>query len=108
MKKTHNTPHFKLSNYLPDNLSTYQFIFLDSVSKLGLSPADLERLKAGNPGKSFIYVFHVTKGGKFRGDNTFQHDVDVVIEVPAKGKAIQFGRFNQGGEMAFFDKGEAA
>jgi hypothetical protein len=32
-----------------------------------------------------------------RWANQFQHDVDVVIEVPEKGKAVQFGRFNQGG-----------
>jgi hypothetical protein len=96
-------PGLTVSSYLPDDISAYQFIFLDSVSKLGLTPADLESLKAGNPGKSFIYVFHTTKGGKFRGENTFQHDVDVVIEVPEKGKAIQFGRFNQGGEMEIFE-----
>jgi hypothetical protein len=27
----------------------------------------------------------------------------VVIEVPERGKAVQFGRFNQGGEMDIFD-----
>jgi hypothetical protein len=26
----------------------------------------------------------------------------VVIEVPERGKAIQFGRFNQGGEIEIF------
>jgi len=25
-----------------------------------------------------------------------------VIEVPEKGKAVQFGRFNQGGEISIF------
>jgi|GEM_PF-2708987 len=25
-----------------------------------------------------------------------------VIEVPEKGKAMQYGRFNQGGEIQFF------
>ena len=29
--------------------------------------------------------------------------MDVVIEVPERGKAIQFGRFNQGGEMSIFE-----
>jgi hypothetical protein len=28
--------------------------------------------------------------------------VDVVIEIPEKGKAVQFGRYNQGGEMDIF------
>ena len=35
--------------------------------------------------------------------NQFQHDVDAVIEVPELGKAVQFSRFNQGGEMNIFD-----
>jgi predicted ATP-dependent serine protease len=50
------------------------------------------------------FVFQTTKEGKFRGANIFQHDVDVVIEVPEKGKAIQMGRFNQGGEIWIFDQ----
>lgn len=87
---------------IPSDLSPYDFIFLDSVTKLGLSPRDLENLKANNKGKSFIYIFQVTKAGKFKGNNEFQHDVDVVIEVPERGKAIQYGRFNQGGEMDIF------
>jgi len=87
---------------IPTDLSPYNFIFLDSVNKLGLTPKDLEKLKAENKGKSFIYVFQATKGGKFKGNNEFQHDVDVVIEVPKIGHAIQYGRFNQGGEMDIF------
>lgn len=87
---------------IPADLAPYDFIFLDSVNKLGLTPKDLERLKVENKGKSFIYVFQATKGGKFKGNNEFQHDVDVVIEVPEIGKAIQYGRFNQGGEIDIF------
>lgn len=55
-----------------------------------------------NPEKSFLFIFQTTKEGKFRGANTFQHGVDCVIEVPIKGKAVQYGRFNQGGEMPIF------
>jgi len=92
-----------VSDYLPEDLSKYQFIILDSVNKLGLSPQDLENLKRKNPGKSFIFIFQTTKDGKFKGANSYQHDVDVVIEVPERGRATQFGRFNQGGEMSIFD-----
>ena len=91
-----------VADALPKDLSPYEFIFLDSVNKLGLTPKDLDALKASNKGKSFIYVFQATKGGKFKGNNEFQHDVDVVIEVPEQGKAVQFGRFNQGGELDIF------
>ncbi|MBL7901592.1 MAG: hypothetical protein JNK73_06330 [Bacteroidia bacterium] len=91
-----------VSDALPKDLAPYDFVFLDSVNKIGLTPKDLENLKANNKGKSFIYVFQATKGGKFKGNNEFQHDVDVVIEIPEQGKATQYGRFNQGGEMNIF------
>jgi hypothetical protein len=99
-----NVKHSNLfvSASLPENLSAYDFIFLDSVNKMGLSPEDLNRLKLLNPTKSFVFIFQSTKGGNFRGANSFQHDVDIVIEVPERGKAVQMGRFNQGGEIEIF------
>jgi predicted nucleotidyltransferase len=72
------------------------------VNRLGLTPEDLRELKSRYPAKSFIYIFQATKQGNFRGENSFQHDVDVVIEVPEKGKAVQMGRFNQGGQLDIF------
>lgn len=95
-------PNLFVASELPPSLSMYDFIFLDSVNKLGLKPEDLNRLRAMYPQKSFVFVFQTTKEGKFRGANTFQHDVDSVIEVPEKGKAVQYGRFNQGGEIQIF------
>ena len=95
-------PNLYVASSLPGSLALYDFIFFDSVNRLGLKPEDLNRLKAMYPDKSFIYIFQTTKEGKFRGANTFQHDVDSVIEVPEKGKAVQYGRFNQGGEIPIF------
>ncbi|MBN8674979.1 hypothetical protein PDL71_10675 [Lacibacter sp. MH-610] len=96
-------PNLFVAAVLPEGLSPYDFIFLDSVNRLGLLPEDLNRLKAFNPTKSFIYIFQSTKFGNFKGSQSFQHDVDVVIEVPEKGKAVQMGRFNQGGEIDIFN-----
>ena len=95
-------PNLFVANELPTSLVAYDFIYLDSVNKLNLQPDDLNRLKKMNPTKSFIFVFQTTKEGNFRGANSFQHDVDAVIEIPERGKAVQFGRFNQGGEMKIF------
>ena len=95
-------PDLYVSDYLPEYLNDYDFVFLDSVNKLGLAPEDLEELSRSFPNTSFINIFQTTKLGNFRGGNEFQHDVDVVIEVPEKGKAVQFGRFNQGGEVNIF------
>lgn len=100
--KQADNPRLFVSDGIPVDLEKYDFIFLDSVSKLGLSVKDLERLRKAYPGKSFVFVFQTTKGGKFRGSNEYQHDVDIVVEVPERGKAVQFGRFNQGGQMDIF------
>jgi hypothetical protein len=95
-------PNLYVASSLPASLAFYDFIFFDSVNRLGLKPEDLNKLKAMYPEKSFIYIFQTTKEGKFRGANTFQHDVDIVVEIPERGKAVQYGRFNQGGEMQIF------
>lgn len=95
-------PNLYVASAIPASLAFYDFIFLDSVNRLGLKPEELNRLRAMYPDKSFVFIFQTTKEGKFRGANTFQHDVDSVIEVPERGKAVQFGRFNAGGEMSIF------
>lgn len=96
-------PNLTISDGLPKDLSPYDYVFLDSVTKLRLTPHDLEMLEKENPGKSFIYIFQTTKSGNFRGANAFQHEVDIVIEVPEKGIAVQNGRFNQGGQTDIFN-----
>lgn len=103
--KDKNVAHDNLTvaDAIPSDLSAFNFVFLDSVNKMRLSSKDLEQLKLNNKGVSFVYIFQATKGGQFKGNNEFQHDVDVVIEVPELGKATQYGRFNQGGELAIFD-----
>lgn len=61
-----------------------------------------EQIKDQNPTKSFVFIFQSTKNGKFRGANSFQHDVDIVIEVPEKGKLSRWVGFNQGREISIF------
>ena len=101
MKAQH--PNLFVSDDMINDLSGYDFVFIDSVNKMQLEPEDLEQLKANNPNVSFIYVFQSTKSGAFRGSQHFMHDVDIVIEIPEKGLAIQNGRFNQGGELSIFN-----
>lgn len=107
--KDKNATHANLdiAGSLPDNLSAYDFVFLDSVSSMKLSVDELKKLKEKNPTTSFIYIFHVTKNGKARGTNEYMHQVDIVIQLPEKGKAVQFGRFNQGGVLDIFPKKQA-
>jgi hypothetical protein len=103
--KDATSANMDISGSLPTDLSSYQFVFIDSVTSMKLTPDDLQALKSKYPKISFVYVFQVTKAGAARGTNEYMHNVDVVIEVPEKGIAIQNGRFNQGGEMRIFDNG---
>ncbi|MNE52493.1 DNA repair protein RadA [compost metagenome] len=96
-------PNLIVSDYLPDNMEDFDFVFLDSITRLRLSPYELNQLKENHPNISFIFVSQVTKAGKARGSNEFAHDVDSIIEFPERGRALQYGRFNQGGEMQVFD-----
>ncbi len=62
--------------------------------------ADMEQLRRDNPETSFIFIYHTTKEGRFKGVNTHAHEVDVIIEV-GKGEAKASGRFAAGGSMVF-------
>lgn len=95
-------PNLTVSDYIPDNIEDFEFVFLDSITRLRLSPNELNQLRENHPDVSFIFVSQVTKSGKARGSNEFAHDVDSIIEFPERGRALQYGRFNQGGEMQVF------
>ena len=69
-----------------------------SVSKAGMDVSDLEELRKQYPGVSFIFIYHTTKEGRFKGVNTHAHEVDVIVEV-GKGEAKATGRFNAGGAI---------
>jgi hypothetical protein len=69
----------------------------DSVSK-AMELDDLVQLKRSHPRTSFVFIFHSTKQGQFRGGNALAHEVDVMMEVePSLAKARS--RHNTGGEL---------
>lgn len=88
-----------ITDRIPADLTPYQFVYIDSVSKAGMDVADLEELRKQYPGVSFIFIYHTTKEGRFKGVNTHAHEVDVIIEV-GKGEAKATGRFNAGGAIS--------
>ena len=93
-------PRLNFSESLPKSLSSYDFVFIDSVSRAGMELADMTKLKHRYPRTSFVFIFHATKDGKFRGGNELAHEVDVIIEVENK-RATASGRFNAGGQLKF-------
>lgn len=94
-----NVPGLDFANKLPHNLSQYQFVFIDSVSDAGLDVDFFKALiKTNKPNTSIIGIFHATKDGKFRGGQTFAHDVDVLMRVE-NGVVYAQGRYAPQGEM---------
>jgi len=85
----------QFSESVPKVLFEYDFVFIDSVSRAGLELGDLVKLKNQNPRTSFVFIFHSTKDGRFKGGNELAHEVDVIINVE-KGQANGKGRFGQG------------
>jgi hypothetical protein len=97
--KAHHS-NLYITDRVPENLNDFHFVFIDSVSKAGMDVNDIDSLRKMHPEVSFIFIYHTTKEGKFKGVNEHAHEVDVIIQVE-KGKATSTGRFNAGGSMEF-------
>lgn len=81
---------------MPNDTTSYDVIFIDSVNSIGYEPEDLRKL---DKGQSWVYVFQSTKEGNFRGSQEFEHDVDTSICVEnMKAHAIK-NRFGGKGEI---------
>jgi hypothetical protein len=95
--KAHHS-NLYITDRVPENLNDFKFVFIDSVSKAGMDVNDIDNLRKMHPDVSFIFIYHTTKEGNFKGVNEHAHEVDVIIQVD-KGKATSTGRFNAGGSM---------
>jgi len=62
----------------------------------------LVKLHKQYPRTAFVFIFHSTKDGNFRGGQQFAHEVDCIIDV-ANGVAKGNGRFGVGGEINVFN-----
>jgi hypothetical protein len=93
-----NHPNLYITDQVPENLSDFNFVFIDSVSEAGIEVDDINRMIKLNPETSFIFIYHTTKEGKFRGENKHAHKVDVILQVD-KGVVSSSGRFSAGGKM---------
>lgn len=90
-------PRLFVAGQLPKSLESFDFVFIDSVSKAGMDLSQLEALRKDYPRTSFIFIYHTTKEGRFRGENAHAHEVDVIVQVE-NGLAKAKGRFG-GGEL---------
>ena len=96
LKASH--PRLYVTDRVPENPGQFDFVFIDSVTKAGLEIEDMDALRKAHPRTSFIFIYHTTKEGRFKGSNTHAHEVDVIIQVE-NGRARGNGRFGVGGEV---------
>lgn len=73
-------PNIFVTENIPTDTKDYDVVIFDSVQSLGLEPADLEKHQK-NLDALRIYIFQVTKDGRFRGANEFEHLVDCVLRA---------------------------
>lgn len=95
-------PNITFRGDMPNDLSKYKFLFLDSANKAGINFEDWEEIKKSNPQMSTIAVLQTTKEGNFKGGQEWTHNADIVIEV-INGVATARGRYGTG-EMFIFDE----
>jgi len=79
----------------------FDFLFIDSVNYIKISPEEIEDIKKNNPQLSVITIQQATKDGNYKGDTSYAHNCDVVVVVE-KGVATQRGRFNDEAQIQVF------
>jgi predicted ATP-dependent serine protease len=107
---TTNRSYLKFANFkgyedIKNNISGYDFVFIDSLDFANITVDEMEELKELNPTTSFVTVKQVTKDGKFRGSQEYAHNCDIIVEI-IDGIAHQKGRYNPQAEMEVFTKDE--
>jgi hypothetical protein len=79
----------------------FDFLFIDSVNYIKITPEEIEDIKKRNPRMSVVTIQQATKDGNYKGDTAYAHNCDVVVVVD-KGVATQRGRFNDEASMQVF------
>ena len=97
-------PNVFLSDGMPASFDGYDVAFIDSINHLGLSEEDLKKLLEVNlqKGISFVFVFHSTKDGNYRGVATFEHLVDISMKVDQGITTMGKNRFGGQGSMQVY------
>lgn len=81
---------------------TYDFLLIDSVNNFGLGLEEYRALRAKYPNIGIVLIMQATKGGQFRGEKAWEHDVDTVIKLEA-GKAFTTkNRFKELSQITVF------
>jgi len=83
----------------------YDFVFIDSVNFIAITPEQIRELKHNNPNLSLITIQQATKDGDFRGSQEYAHDSDSIVRIE-NGIATQQGRFQEQSQMQVFPQSQ--
>jgi hypothetical protein len=93
--------HFAENLQDPD-LSSYQFIIMDSVNDLGLKINEYKELRKVHPEKAFIFILQHTKAGDFKGGKDWEHIAEIAGEVHKGVASITKNRYAPKSTLDFF------
>jgi hypothetical protein len=79
----------------------FDFVFIDSVNYIRITPQQVEELKHENPQAAFITIQQATKDGKHKGEQEFAHNCDIIVKID-NGIAYHNGRFHEESFMEVF------
>ena len=79
----------------------FDFMFIDSVNYIKITPEEIEEIKERNPDLSIITIQQATKDGNYKGDTAYAHNCDIVVVID-RGVATQRGRFNDEASLEVF------
>jgi predicted ATP-dependent serine protease len=97
--------NYRESDPIMQVAGNYDFVFIDSVNFIDISPEQIRQLKHENPNLSLITIQQSTKDGDFRGSQEYAHDSDSIVRIES-GIATQQGRFQEQSQMMVFPKSE--
>jgi len=66
-------PNIYITADMPDDLSYFDLLVIDSVNEMNMSPDDIRKIQLSYPNLSTWQIFKATKEGKFLGLSDFGH-----------------------------------
>ena len=58
-----------------------QFIIIDSINHINITPKDLQKLPRLHPTIVFICILQAIKRSNFKASNVLEHDADISIKI---------------------------
>ncbi|MBC7890838.1 MAG: hypothetical protein H7Y12_01380 [Sphingobacteriaceae bacterium] len=70
-----------------------KYVVIDSVNHYGLTAKEFKEFRRKHPDKFIILIMQVTKGGKFKGAKSWEHEVDTVLQIKKRRPVVGKNRF---------------